>query len=453
MKKTKQTLSLCMIVKNEEQFIEGCLESVKNVADQIIILDTGSTDKTVEIAKKYNVEVHYFKWCDDFSKARNESIKYATGDWILWFDADERLMPVSKLQLQKEMTTEKKPVIYQVQINNKTNDAANAYLSTAYRMFTNNLGIAFKGMIHEQLAHDGKYPKPDVRRSQIIIEHLGYAVEGDLKSNKNSRNLKLLQKMVRENPKEAYAHFTLGQQLNLNFEYGLAIQHFEKAIQLDQLDDSLTASLFNVLAESYFKNGDYDAAKKNANKSVSLIHEQVGGYYMLYRIAEKNNYFEEGIKAIEMMTKNGRLLVKNGWKISTDVIIDEEKLAYTKAVLEEKSGDHASAYKSIELLANTKNASEEILNKAIQLALNLARIPEATALLKKLIVFNPARLDAQDTLGTIYIKQQNFPNAIEVYEKLHKISPSNKNVTRRLAGLYLKLGNEQKATQLIQTAI
>src|SRR3989338_7273874 len=84
-----QTISLCMIVKNEDKFLEQCINSVKNIADEIIIVDTGSTDKTKGIAKKFGAKIIDFKWDDDFSAARNESIKHATKDWILVLDADE----------------------------------------------------------------------------------------------------------------------------------------------------------------------------------------------------------------------------------------------------------------------------------------------------------------------------------------------------------------------------
>src|SRR3989344_364212 len=85
------TLSLCMITKNEEQFLEQCLNSVKELVDEIIIVDTGSTDKTTEIAGKFTDKIYDFKWCDDFSAARNESLKHATKNWILVLDADEQL--------------------------------------------------------------------------------------------------------------------------------------------------------------------------------------------------------------------------------------------------------------------------------------------------------------------------------------------------------------------------
>ena len=89
----KQTISLCMITKNEENYLEQCLDSAKEIADEIIIVDTGSTDKTKEIAKSFGAKIVDFKWNEDFSEARNESLKHATKEWILVLDADEEIDP------------------------------------------------------------------------------------------------------------------------------------------------------------------------------------------------------------------------------------------------------------------------------------------------------------------------------------------------------------------------
>ena len=83
------TISACMIVKNAEELLPQCLESVKDVVDEIIVVDTGSTDKSIEIAESYGAKMYHHPWENDFSKHRNQSIGYATGDWILWIDADE----------------------------------------------------------------------------------------------------------------------------------------------------------------------------------------------------------------------------------------------------------------------------------------------------------------------------------------------------------------------------
>jgi glycosyltransferase involved in cell wall biosynthesis len=82
-----------LIAKNEERFLPQCLRSVRALASQIVVVDTGSTDRTVDIAREFGAEVHSFSWCDDFSAARNAALEHATGDWILILDADEELKP------------------------------------------------------------------------------------------------------------------------------------------------------------------------------------------------------------------------------------------------------------------------------------------------------------------------------------------------------------------------
>ncbi|MFN4149737.1 MAG: glycosyltransferase family 2 protein, partial [Candidatus Sericytochromatia bacterium] len=114
----EQKLSLCLITKNEEKNIARCLDSVQGIVDEIILLDTGSTDKTVEIAKNYNAKIFYSDWENDFSKARNESINKATGDWILILDADEELKEEVKGQIRVFMVETEDPICYTVRIRN-----------------------------------------------------------------------------------------------------------------------------------------------------------------------------------------------------------------------------------------------------------------------------------------------------------------------------------------------
>jgi hypothetical protein len=95
----KARLSVCMIVKNEERFLGQCLASVKDIANELIVIETGSIDRTVEIAREHGAQVGHFEWCNDFAAARNASIALATGDWILFLDADEELSPAEKQTL------------------------------------------------------------------------------------------------------------------------------------------------------------------------------------------------------------------------------------------------------------------------------------------------------------------------------------------------------------------
>lgn len=109
-----KTIALCMIVKNEQEYLRRCLDSVKGKVDQIVIVDTGSTDETVNIAKEYTNDIHHMDWNNNFAAARNESIKYATTDYILVLDADEYLEESADLQKkshQEQITISQKYTI------------------------------------------------------------------------------------------------------------------------------------------------------------------------------------------------------------------------------------------------------------------------------------------------------------------------------------------------------
>src|SRR3989338_5048832 len=161
----KQTISLCMITKNEEGNLEYCLNSTKNIADEIVIVDTGSTDKTKAIAKKFNAKIFDFKWVDDFSAARNESLKHAAKEWILILDADE-ILGEDSVNKVKELTKDKENDAFSFIQKNYTNDSSIAgfvseehkkndgvysgwYGSLIVRMFRNKKGYEFSGTVHE----------------------------------------------------------------------------------------------------------------------------------------------------------------------------------------------------------------------------------------------------------------------------------------------------------------
>ena len=145
------TISLCMIVKNEEDTLARCLDCIKDIVDEIIIVDTGSTDHTKEIAKNYTNLVYDFKWIDDFSAARNFSFSKATKDYCLWLDADDVISKKNQEKLKKlkeTLTIDVDFVMMQYQIawdefNNPT------FLYYRERLIRNNKLYLWEGEIHE----------------------------------------------------------------------------------------------------------------------------------------------------------------------------------------------------------------------------------------------------------------------------------------------------------------
>ena len=212
----------------------------------------------------------------------------------------------------------------------------------------------------------------------------------------------------------------------------------------------MTVSLMNVMAETYFKLNQIEKSEYFAQMSIKKETLQTGAFYMLYRIAnEKKNYFK-ALEAIEQIRANNKKISGTDPRISTDVIIADDKLLYTKAILLEKAGKPEDALRSLKKVIEYSPYNEQVLNMAVGLTLKLGLLSEAEKMLAKIVGQNPARTDAFDTLGTVYIKQLKFDQAINIYEKLNKKMPANNAVKRKLAGLYLKTGSEKKARQLLE---
>jgi len=444
-----QTLSLCMIVKDEEKYLQDCLESAKNIVDQIIIIDTGSRDKTVEIAEKFCAEIYKFNWCDNFSSARNESIKYATSDWILWMDADERLRSDSGDKFKKILKPETKPVIYKVQINSITDNGSNVRLSSAHRLFNNNQGISFTGKIHEQVSESAAKLGGEERESGIIIDHLGYDLAGEEQVKKNKRNLKLLERMAKESPNSAYANYTLAQQYAMIGENENALKYYNIAHNLNQFDKQMKVSLLNTMAEVYLKTGNLEKANSLSHDSIKLESMQVGGYYLLYRIADEKNNYSEAIEWLEKLLENNRRLENRLKTISTDVLINENRILYTLGKLYQKSKNYEKALNTLQKFDEQEPQRIEGKERLTEILIETGNFSEAEKYLKMLIEKLPQNEQYCEVYGTVLIKQEKYHEAISHYESLFQVNPNNSNILKRLVGLYAKTGEIERANKLI----
>ena len=163
-------------MRDEEKFLGGCLASLRGVMDEIVVVDTGSTDRTKEIAHAHGVEVFDFLWCDDFSAARNFALDRAHGEWILYIDADERIRRYDRSALERELSDESL-VACTVRFHQKTGYTA----YPEYRLFRHDDRLRFEGVMHEtMLPSVMRVAEEEERRigsSLLTIDHLGY--DGD----------------------------------------------------------------------------------------------------------------------------------------------------------------------------------------------------------------------------------------------------------------------------------
>ncbi|HUI06986.1 MAG TPA: glycosyltransferase [Verrucomicrobiae bacterium] len=226
-------LTVCLIAKNEEKFIGQCLASVRGLADQIVVVDTGSTDRTVEIANEHGAEVHSFVWCDDFSAARNAALEHARGDWVLMLDADEELTAEGREIVREEMRAGD-VIAYRLPIVDEgCEEEGHSYVP---RLFRNAPALFYVGRIHEQV-----FSSVEVRRaewglenkfSRATLRHHGYTEQMSRERDKNTRNLRLLELAIQEMPDEP----------NLLMNYGLELARAGKpAAALDQYREAFHA--------------------------------------------------------------------------------------------------------------------------------------------------------------------------------------------------------------------
>jgi glycosyltransferase involved in cell wall biosynthesis len=222
-----------MIVKDEEEYLPRCLSSIKDIVDEIIIVDTGSSDKTVEIAKNFGAKVYYFKWNNDFSEARNESLKYATKDWILILDADDELNSESKETFKVLLNTElDEKAIYHFETlsyygNSIDND--NIAINLNPRLFKNNRGIHYKGEVHNQLISvEGDY---NAVCNEIKIYHYGYIDKRISSKDKRNRNISILNEQIKKNPNDGFVYFNLGNEYGALDDMNKSLECYYKAYE------------------------------------------------------------------------------------------------------------------------------------------------------------------------------------------------------------------------------
>lgn len=207
-------ISLCMIVKNEEEVLARCLNSVRNFVDEIVIADTGSADKTVEIARVFTERVYTYPWHDDFAAARNFAFSKAAGDYVMWLDADDYISPenAKRFAMLKETLVRELPDMvmcpYDVAFENDTP------LSSFYRerLVKRDAGFMWQGRVHECIAPRGK-----ILRSDFRVFHLGS------KKERGARNLHIYQKWAGEEPLGGRDKFYYGRELYYNRLYTEAI--------------------------------------------------------------------------------------------------------------------------------------------------------------------------------------------------------------------------------------
>lgn len=208
----RPTISLCMIVKNEARILGRCLDSVQGAVDEMVVVDTGSTDGTPDIARRYGARIVNEPWRDHFARARNAGLAHARGDWILFLDADEQLDPEDRPKVWEAVRDAGCEAVL-VQVHNYAGPRREeAVINPVVRLFRNRPEYRFEGRIHEQITPSICRRRPDAPflLTDIRIHHDGYRPEVVQSKGKIARNVRLLHMELEERPEEPFLWYNLG---------------------------------------------------------------------------------------------------------------------------------------------------------------------------------------------------------------------------------------------------
>jgi glycosyltransferase involved in cell wall biosynthesis/tetratricopeptide (TPR) repeat protein len=244
------TLSVCLIVKNEARHLDRCLASVRGLADEIVVVDTGSTDSTIAIARAHGARVCHFEWQDDFSRAKNFSIEQATGDWILSIDGDESIAARDHEAIRGFMRRHDVDAVLAAQRHYLPADTVtvgwqagsggyeegapySGFLDVdCRRLFRNHPRLRFRNRVHEELvSFDPAHPLREARGAWVI-HHFGKLGDQALLRAKGEAYLRIGKKKIEEQPDDPQAQYELGIQYSELEEPALAIAHHRRALEL-----------------------------------------------------------------------------------------------------------------------------------------------------------------------------------------------------------------------------
>lgn len=351
-------ISICIITKNECDMLEQCLEHLQPHAlagnHEIVIVDTGSTDNTVEMCKTFTDKVFFFEWIKDFSAARNFAASKASHDWILCIDSDEYVSTWDETALQKHIHGDK-DLIGNIVQSNTCGYGANQYLSNdrASRLYHREK-YHFERPIHEQLEPLNPDAGHHYMSIDIIVDHMSYAGTPDEVKAKSERNISMLKAELAKNPHDPYILFQLGQSYYMIEDFETANYYYDLGLAED-VDPDL--GYVSTMVVSY---GYTLINLKQYDKALMLegIYDTFGNradfVFLMGLVYLNNGFIEDAIAQFKKATTFGFAKVEgaNTFRAWYNLGVIYECTGHTKEALQyyQKCGNYEPALKRLAVL-------------------------------------------------------------------------------------------------------
>ncbi len=446
-------ISLCMIVKNEEANIAACLDSAAGLVDEMIVVDTGSFDCTVQLARLHGASVYPFKWKDNFSDARNAAIGHATGDWILSMDADERLDSSSHAAIRRAVEHPTADAYFTL-LHNYLSQGPNPDRSdyALCRLWRNAEEHRFRGRVHEDIKPSITGAGGKIAPLDAVIHHYGYIPEVVAERNKHERNVSLLRQELADRPDDLYMTYHMAQEFFAVRDARSAIHYLKLAARLAPPEGGFVPDIYSHLADCLCDIGRPALAIKVLDRA-SAVHPQLNfargkALLLTNRNKEAAQEFEAAI----------RLGTERMWQGDCETWGYKAHYAAALAWHSHGNDDAAIAHceRALELQPGHGDSHELLVKSALRLGTRCAangRYADAIECFSKVVEVDPACAEAYFSAGDCLYAMERFSEAADVYLNGISHKPSHAPAYLAAGNCYFRMGARKAATMAYKQAI
>jgi glycosyltransferase involved in cell wall biosynthesis len=297
-------LSLCMIVRDEEPRIAECLQSIAPHVDEMVVVDTGSTDRTREIARDCGARVFDFPWTDSFAEARNQSLAQARGDWIFWMDADDVISPQVGQELRRLIRRHpQRDFAFQIQVHIPPGPGEfSETIVDHVKLFPNRPDLRFEHRIHEQILPAIHRAGLEVRFSDLWVTHRNYDRSKEGQERKRQRDFRLLKLDLRDRPNHPFVLFNLAMtHLYATKDYEVVAHYLRRCLDGSDWRDSIIRKAYAMLTTARVCQQDWGAAIAANEEGRSYYPEDAELLFLAGQIYQQVGRFDEARTTLERL--------------------------------------------------------------------------------------------------------------------------------------------------------
>ena len=476
---TRATVSLCMIARDEEKNLAQCLKGLAGLVSEIIVVDTGSKDDTRQVAAGLGAKVFEFPWIDDFSAARNESWRHASGDFIFWLDADDRIDDVNLKRLGElfaTLTTDPSqiPVYVMSCISSSRSGESDVGVSHT-RLFPNRPAFRWVGRVHERV----EFGEAAVHyvHTKIVIRHEGYE-DADQLARKKFRSKRILEQEYVANPDDVWNLFYLGREHHWQGNMSEAIRFFQRSIRLDPLNRHPTTPFALLLAaESLKKLNRKDEALRTLDEGLSRIPDfgplaftKVCMLREWRRFAEAEQILRRLLAVPLHQVKQGAMWVdlqRERWRVMLGHLLhDQGRFSEARAECRQVLNEHPDfieawfALGQLEIDLGKPRDAEPIARKLMafpnggfesavlwsQIAVIDCKFDDARHWISRALAIRPNDVLAHTVRSVLYFREGlDWEQCRQAHEALLSVDPNHHEARQRLQQIHARLASRKPA--------